>query len=96
MNLGLREQVKEFKKCFWAGENESTGLGGSANSRWFWRQVVGGLASEYCSIVWRRADHAKIKWPERLHELSLYSVLSMSSGWTFSIGDYSKAKLPKG
>ena len=26
MNVGLREQVKEFRKCFGAGENDSTGL----------------------------------------------------------------------
>ena len=34
--------------------------------------------------------------PEGLQELSPYSGLSMSSGWTFSIGDYSKAELRKG
>ena len=29
-------------------------LGGSANSRRFWRQVMGGIASEDCSIVWQK------------------------------------------
>ena len=138
MKLGLRDQVKDFKVCFWREKMGALGwvevptVHGSGVKTWAgmrrkitqlygegsvlangWKNPSavlneelltfnGGIleklessqsASEGCNVL---VGMPTLNGPERLHELSPYSGLSMSSGWTFSIGDYSESEIPKG